>query len=221
MSSDTSTSTIMMPPWDEVCHALAGIFERRYYTENGPLVQALEQSVVHCSGMGQVVCISNGFVAALMLLNALPEQGEVLLVGDALTWLEPTVAWFPGLTAIRCEKQEVALALTASTRVVFAQEQEVAAAIKQTCIDVDRSDVLIVLDASDTPLASACGADVHICRMRECDPLNAVDAAYIATHHLDLADMLRSMRSSSGVTEKCGSTKPSMDAFRKRTQQSA
>lgn len=202
MNSDTCTSSVTMPPWDEVCQALAGIFERRFYTENGPLVQALEQSIMHCSGMGQVVCISNGFVAALMLFNTLPEEGEVLLVGDALVWLEPAVAWFPGLTAVRCEKQDVALALNKSTRIVIVQEQEVVAAIKQKCLDFAHRDVLVVLDASDTPLASSCGADVHLCRMRECDQLNAVEGAYIATQHRDLADMLRSMRSSSGVTRK-------------------
>jgi dTDP-4-amino-4,6-dideoxygalactose transaminase len=203
MKSDSFTSSVTMPPWDDVCHALADIFERRYYTENGPMVQTLEESIMRCTGMGQVVCISNGFVAALMLLNTLPDQGEVLLVGDELTWMEPVVAWFPGLTAVQCEKQGFALALTARTRVVIVQEQALAAGIKQACIDVARPDILVVLDASDTPLADADGgADVHLCRMRERDPLNAVDGAYIATHDLDLADMLRSMRSSSGVTRK-------------------
>jgi dTDP-4-amino-4,6-dideoxygalactose transaminase len=191
-----------MPAWAEIRLAIEGIFERRYYTENGPIVQALEQSLREQTGLDQVVCVSNGFVAALMLLNTLPQKGEALIVGGTLSWLDAAIAWFPGLVPVRCHSEEITSALTSITSVIIVQERNVAAAIKQVCTDNLRPDILVVFDTTASPLDGPSGADVHLCRMREMDPLNAVDGAFIATAHSDIADELRSMRSSSGVTRK-------------------
>ncbi len=56
-----------------------GIFDRRFYTNQGPLTQALEEKLQDFLGVRNVICVSNATIGLLMLPDALGLSGKVIL----------------------------------------------------------------------------------------------------------------------------------------------
>jgi dTDP-4-amino-4,6-dideoxygalactose transaminase len=166
------------------------------------MVQALETGLAAAIEQRHVVCITNVFVALLMLLNTLPEGSEVAVTGEDADWMIRAFAWFPNLRAVRAKEDDLHSFLTPRTAAVLVGSDGSSLATKDACLHAGRADITVIADTTLSPMASHLGADAHVCRMYESDPINAVDGAYIATQNEALADTLRSMRSSSGVSRR-------------------
>lgn len=92
---------VNLPSWDDFERMFAGIFERGYYTNHGPLVAELEASVARHLGVRHAICVTNGTLALMIAARALELSGEVIVpaftfpgTAQALTWagLEPVFA---------------------------------------------------------------------------------------------------------------------------------
>lgn len=92
---------VNLPDWNEFETMFAGIFERGYYTNHGPLVAELEAAVAHRLGVRHAVCVTNGTIALAIAARALRLAGEVIVPAftfpgtvQALSWagLEPVFA---------------------------------------------------------------------------------------------------------------------------------
>lgn len=92
---------VNLPAWDEFKEMFAGIFERGYYTNHGPLVAELEAAVARRLGVRHAICVTNGTVALAIAARALRLKGEVIVPSftfpgtvQALSWagLEPVFA---------------------------------------------------------------------------------------------------------------------------------
>ncbi len=64
---------------DRYVSLMQDVFDRRYFTNNGPLVRELEEAIAQRHGVDHCVCACNGTVALILVLKALGLQGEVIL----------------------------------------------------------------------------------------------------------------------------------------------
>lgn len=62
---------VNLPDEDDVIEAFRGIFERQYFTNNGPLLRAFDQALAESLGIRHAVCVVNGTVALMAALQAL------------------------------------------------------------------------------------------------------------------------------------------------------
>jgi dTDP-4-amino-4,6-dideoxygalactose transaminase len=68
-----------LPPLEEYVEYLKGIWERNILTNNGPLVQELEQKLQsYHNTTRQVICVANGGLGLQIILKALGVKGEII-----------------------------------------------------------------------------------------------------------------------------------------------
>lgn len=196
------------PDWHQVEDLFAGIFQRQYYTENGPLVQLLEKRLKDQLGFEHIVCVCSEFVAYAEILSLLDSRTEVLLCGSNIDAARQAMRWFservPVLLprASACNAREILEKISGATAaVVLTGECADESLVLQIRTLVKGNPLRIIMDVTHQPLQPAGEADAHVCSLSGNAPLNGVQGAYIGTQHPELAHPLRSMRSSSGVTQ--------------------
>lgn len=121
----------MTPAWGVVERALDGMLERRWYTNHGPMAQALEARAAVVFGVRHAVAAANPTIGLAMLLEALELRGAVLVpagararCGQAVRWvgLEAVEVMGPGVCAVLCSPAETDqhwAGVAASAGVVF------------------------------------------------------------------------------------------------------
>ncbi|HMU10833.1 MAG TPA: DegT/DnrJ/EryC1/StrS family aminotransferase, partial [Ferruginibacter sp.] len=57
---------------------LEGIWERQWLTNNGPLVQELEQKLKDYLGVKHLIYVNNGTIALQIALKALAVRGDII-----------------------------------------------------------------------------------------------------------------------------------------------
>lgn len=82
---------------EDILASINGIFDRRWLTNNGPLVQELERRIAEFLGVRHCLLTCNGTVALELAIRALDLKGEVIVPGftfaataHALQWQEVT-----------------------------------------------------------------------------------------------------------------------------------
>lgn len=82
-----------MPPVNEYEKYLNGIWQREYVTNNGPLVQELEQKLQHYLGVENLLYVSNGTVALQLAIRALGLSGEVITTPFSFVATSSAIVW--------------------------------------------------------------------------------------------------------------------------------
>lgn len=82
-----------MPPKKEFEEYLNGIWQREYLTNNGPLVQELEQKLQHYLGVENLLFVSNGTVALQLAIKALGLSGEVITTPFSFVATSSAIVW--------------------------------------------------------------------------------------------------------------------------------
>jgi dTDP-4-amino-4,6-dideoxygalactose transaminase len=67
-----------LPPIEEYNKYLEGIWERTWLTNQGPLVQELEQKLKAFLGVHHLLFMSNGTIAIQLAIKALELKGEII-----------------------------------------------------------------------------------------------------------------------------------------------
>lgn len=89
---------LYFPSWERYENAFRGIFERQYYTNQGPLTELLEAELAGFLGVRHAICVTNATIGLMMTADAMGLKGKVILPAftfiasaQALTWagLEP------------------------------------------------------------------------------------------------------------------------------------
>ncbi|WP_068825960.1 DegT/DnrJ/EryC1/StrS family aminotransferase [Pseudomonas sp. BMS12] len=110
---------LYFPEWSAYETAMRGIFERQYYTNQGPLTQQLELVLQERLGVRHAICVTNATIGLLMAADALELSGRVITpsfsfvaTSQSLTWagLEPLFCDVDPLTH-QLDPQKVALLL--------------------------------------------------------------------------------------------------------------
>ena len=86
----------MLPPLESYVEALHGIWERRWFTNDGTLHLALEQSLVAQLRVPYLVLVNNGTMALLLALKALDVSGEVITTPFTFPATTEVVTWSGG-----------------------------------------------------------------------------------------------------------------------------
>ena len=78
-SKSLPVGQLYFPSWDRYEAAMRGIFERRWYTNQGPLVQQLEERLQEFLGVKHAICVTNATIGLMMAAEALELSGKVIM----------------------------------------------------------------------------------------------------------------------------------------------
>lgn len=90
------------PSWERYKSAFRDIFERRYYTNQGPLAQRLEEKLQEFLGVRNVICVSNATIGLLMLPDAMGLSGRVILPSFTFVASAQSLSW-AGIMPVFCD----------------------------------------------------------------------------------------------------------------------
>lgn len=93
---------LYFPSWDRYKAAMRGIFERRYYTNQGPLVQQLEGRLQDYLGVKHAICITNATIGLMMAAEALELSGKVVVPSYTFIASPQSLSW-AGIEPIFCD----------------------------------------------------------------------------------------------------------------------
>jgi dTDP-4-amino-4,6-dideoxygalactose transaminase len=68
-----------LPAWEKFESMVDGIFDRKYYTNHGPLLKEVESKLATFFNVKHAVCMTNTDIAKMISLKALDIQGDVLI----------------------------------------------------------------------------------------------------------------------------------------------
>lgn len=97
-----SVGQFYFPSWERYKDAMQGIFERHYYTNQGPLTQKLEQRLQTYLGVKHAVCVTNGMIGLMMAAEALELSGKVILPSFAFLASAQSLKW-TGIEPVFCD----------------------------------------------------------------------------------------------------------------------
>ncbi len=84
---------LYFPSWGRYEAAMRGIFERRYYTNQGPLVQQLEERLQDYLGVKHAICVTNATIGLMMAAEALELKGKVVLPSFTFIASAQSLSW--------------------------------------------------------------------------------------------------------------------------------
>ena len=81
---------------------MRGIWERRYYTNHGPLAQELEAALARFLKVKHVVCVTNATIGLMMAAEALALKGKVIMPSHTFIATAQSLRWC-GLQPVFCD----------------------------------------------------------------------------------------------------------------------
>lgn len=84
---------LYFPEWQRYEDAMRGIFDRRYYNNNGPLLAEFEQKLARFYGVKHAICVHNATFGLMMLLEAMGLKGKVIVPAFTFVASVQAVAW--------------------------------------------------------------------------------------------------------------------------------
>ena len=82
-----------MPPAEEYQAYLEGVWEREWLTNNGPLVQELEQKLKSYLGLEHILYVTNGTIALQFAIRALKLTGEIITTPFSYIATTSSIIW--------------------------------------------------------------------------------------------------------------------------------
>lgn len=82
-----------MPPREEYEKYIQDIWEREYLTNNGPLVQELEQKLKNYLDVENILYLSNGTIALQIAIKALGLKGEIITTPFSYVATTSSIVW--------------------------------------------------------------------------------------------------------------------------------
>ena len=93
---------LYFPSWERYEAAFRGIFERQYYTNNGPLHEELEEKLQKFLGVKHAICVSNATFGLMMVADAMGLSGKVILPAFTFVASAQSLTW-AGLEPVFCD----------------------------------------------------------------------------------------------------------------------
>jgi len=93
---------LYFPSWQRYEAAFRDIFERQYYTNQGPLTQQLEEKLQQFLGVKHAICVSNATIGLMMLPDAMGLSGKVILPSFTFAASAHSLSW-AGLKPAFCD----------------------------------------------------------------------------------------------------------------------
>jgi len=93
---------LYFPSWERYGAAFRGIFERQYYTNQGPLTEQLEERLQQFLGVKHAICVSNATIGLAMATDAMRLTGKVILPAFTFAASAQSLSW-AGLKPVFCD----------------------------------------------------------------------------------------------------------------------
>lgn len=93
---------LYFPEWPRYEAAMRKIWERRYYTNHGPLAQELEAALSGFLNVKHVVCVTNATIGLMMVAEALALKGKVIIPSHTFIATAQSLRWC-GLQPVFCD----------------------------------------------------------------------------------------------------------------------
>jgi dTDP-4-amino-4,6-dideoxygalactose transaminase len=100
---------LYFPSWERYETAFRDIFDRQYYTNQGPLADRFEAELAAFLQVKHVVCVTNATIGLMMVVEAMGLKGKVILPAftfaasaQALSWTKVTPA-FCDVSPVTCQ----------------------------------------------------------------------------------------------------------------------
>lgn len=81
------------PPIEEYNEKIKGIWDRNYFTNNGPLVQQLEKELKEYLGVSNLTYLTNGTISLQIALKSLPKKGKILTTPFSYIATSSSIVW--------------------------------------------------------------------------------------------------------------------------------
>ncbi len=206
---------LYFPQWDRYEAAMRGIFERQYYTNNGPLLQDFEARLRNFFGVKHTICVGNATFGLMMVAEALGLTGRVLMPSFTFISSAQSLAWC-GLTPVFCDVDPKTHQLDPSNVAQMLAVEKDISAIMAVNLWGGASDVMAlqeIADFHDVPLyfdsAHAFGChindkpiggfgDAEVFSFHSTKVLSATEGGCVTTNDDALAAKLRGIRPSYG-----------------------
>jgi dTDP-4-amino-4,6-dideoxygalactose transaminase len=102
-----------LPEWNAFTEMIDGIFERKYYTNHGPLGQKLEKELSGFLNVKHAICMTNTGIGLMIAAKALDLKGKVIIPAFAHISLAQAIIW-AGLEPVFCDVDENTFHLNAN-----------------------------------------------------------------------------------------------------------
>jgi dTDP-4-amino-4,6-dideoxygalactose transaminase len=93
---------LYFPSWGRYEAAFRDIFERQYYTNQGPLAEQLEEKLQYFLRVKHVICVSNATIGLMMVADAMKLSGKVILPSFTFAASAHSLTW-AGLKPVFCD----------------------------------------------------------------------------------------------------------------------
>lgn len=97
---------LYFPAWERYEAAFRDIFERQYYTNQGPLTVELENRLQDFLGVRHVICVSNATIGLMMAAEAMQLRGKVILPAFTFVASAQSLSW-TGIEPVFCDADPV------------------------------------------------------------------------------------------------------------------
>jgi len=205
-----------LPPWAEFEAEFEGIFERRFFANNGPLVVRLDERFGPCVGAQASVAVTNEMIGFAISARALGLTGPVAVPANASLALVQGLVWggaTPVLVDVDMQHEGLELAALLAPRasefcaysaVLTPHRPGISAALRA---EARRRGLPILVDATG---ALGCEVDgepvgaaphVHVFSFHSAHIVNGGEGAAITTHDPHIAERLRFCRSFHAASE--------------------
>ena len=206
-----STSNLVCPDIQKFLQYSKVFFARHQYTNDGPLVQQLEDQLAEFHQASHCITFSNGFWALVLAIKclALPHRSEVLMPSLTYRRLADVVAW-ANLKPRFCEIENTSLAIDpkhveanidANTALILAVHPIVNVCKAAELCDIAHQHGLpILFDSVESVYETIAGQKIGAFGNAECFSMhaskliNGFEGGYITTNDATLARQLSMMR---------------------------
>lgn len=206
---------LYFPDWDRYVEAMRGIFERQYYTNQGPLVRQLEVELQDRLQVRHVICVANATIGLMMAADALELKGRVITPSFTFVATAQSLTW-AGVDPLFCDVDARTHQLDPQWVELALQEESVSAVLAVNLWgDVcDRARLQQLCDVKGIPLyydsAHAFGCEVdgrpvgrggalEVFSFHATKVFSAAEGGCLCTDDDALAARLRNIRSSYGA----------------------
>lgn len=206
---------LYFPSWERYERAMAGIFERGWYTNHGPLAREFEQRLAAFFGVRHAVVVTNATVGLIMSLKCLGLEGKVLVPGFTFVASAQAITW-AGLEVGFCDVDPLTQQVTTET-LAAALDDDVAAILavnlwggtcrpSELAAFADEHGLRLVFDSAHgvgvttgDDVALGGFGDAEVFSFHATKILSATEGGCVCTDDDELAARLRNMRSSYGA----------------------
>jgi len=215
---------LYFPDWDRYEAAMRGIFERRYYTNHGPLVAQFEARLADRLRVRHAICVTNATIGLIMACEALELSGKVILPSFTFIATPQALSW-TRLQPVFCDVDPHTHQITAP-QIEPLIERDVSAILAvnlwgDACPEAplralaERHGLRLLFDSAHSMGCEVDGVpvgnfgEIEVFSFHATKVLGSAEGGCVCTNDDQLAARLRNIRSSYGAGPPCEVVKTS------------